>query len=175
VKKWSISLLALAGLVIVAAIAPAISSAASASPYCPEGQTGTPPYCTTPPPPPPPPTCASGQVGTYPNCVTPSLGVSGIKIKPNSTTLVLNINAPGTVKISGKGIKVKISNVQPGNVKLKLQLTPKEKKLLKKKGKLKLKVTITYTPTGGTPVTKHLTVTVVAKNKSNHGKSHSKH
>jgi 1A family penicillin-binding protein len=50
---------------------------------CPEGQTGTPPNCTT-----TPPTCPAGQTGTPPNCVTPSStcpkGQTGTP--PNCTT-----------------------------------------------------------------------------------------
>jgi hypothetical protein len=181
-KKWSI----LSSLVVIAALAVAAfatTGAASAGspyePYCPAGEEGTPPNChkheeggggggggggntggggTTNPP----PTCKTGEVGTYPNCVVPTVGVGGIKLQPNSTTLTLKINAPGTVKLSGKGVKGKLVNVKPGNVKIKVQLTSKEKKLLKKEGKVSLKVKITYTPTGGTPITKTIKVTVKA-------------
>jgi hypothetical protein len=181
-KKWSIisSLLVVAALA-VAAFATTGPAAAAGGPYtpeyCPTGYEGVPPYCTpviTPPPnegggggtinppPPPPPVCTTGQVGTYPNCVTPALSVSGIKIKPNTSTLILKINAPGTVKLSGKGIKGKLVKVSPGNVKIKVQLTSKEKKLLKEEGTISLKVKITYTPTGGSPVTKTVKVTIKA-------------
>jgi hypothetical protein len=184
-KKWSIiSSLVVVGVLAMAAFA--TTGVASATgpyePYCPAGQEGTPPNChpheeggggggggtptgggggtTTPPP--PPPTCTTGQVGTYPNCVTPAVGVGGIKLQPNSTTLTLKVNAPGTVKLSGKGVKAKLVKVSPGNVKIKVQLTSKEKKLLKKKGKVSLKVKITYTPTGGAPISKTVKITVKA-------------
>jgi hypothetical protein len=167
-KKWSISLIVAVGLVAVAAFALPTSSGA-AGPYCPvAGQ----PYkaCETPPPPPheTPKTCAAGQVGTYPNCVTPTIGVNEIKVKPNSSTVTLKVNAPGKLKVSGKGIASTTVSVTPGNVKVKVALTPKEKKLLAKKGKLNLKVTITYTPTGGTPVTKTIKITVKAPKQAHH-------
>jgi hypothetical protein len=174
-KKWSI----ISSLVVVAALAMAAfatTGAASAAgpyqPYCPTGEEGTPPNChkpggggggTT-----PPKTCAPGQVGTFPNCVTPTVGVNEIKVKPNSSTVTLKVNAPGKVKISGKGIASTTVSVKPGNVKIKVALTPKEKKLLKKKGKLNLKVTITYTPTGGSPITKTVKITVKAPKKAHH-------
>jgi hypothetical protein len=171
-KKWSISLLVLAALAITAFVVPATSSATGSSPYCPSGQTGTPPYCVTPPPtnpptnPPPPSVCAAGQVGTFPNCVTPAVSVGTIKINPKTTTVVLSVNAAGKVKVSGKGIKQKSIGVSPGNVKIKVQLTSKEKKLLKKKGKVKVSVTVTYSPTGGTPITKTIKLVIKSKAKS---------
>jgi hypothetical protein len=176
-KKWSISLVVASALLAVAAFALPASSGAVTGPYCPGPNPGeqykpcevTPPPTTPPsgggsttPAPPPAPTCTTGQVGTYPNCVAPAVGVGGIKLQPNSTTLTLKVNAPGTVKLSGKGVKAKLVKVSPGNVKIRVQLTSKEKKLLKKKGKVSLKVKITYTPTGGTPITKIVKITVKA-------------
>ncbi|MFT3865048.1 MAG: hypothetical protein QM729_12305 [Solirubrobacterales bacterium] len=169
-KKWSISLIVVSALGFAALALPTASSAASGQ-YCPgpyepykpceeehhEETTGGGGTTET------PKTCASGQVGTYPNCVTPAIGVQGIKIKPNTSTLILKINAPGTVKIYGKGIKAKLVKVSPGTVKIKVRLTPKEKKLLKKKGKVSLKVKIVYTPTGGTPIKKTVKVTIKSK------------
>jgi hypothetical protein len=154
-------------LLSAAALATAVMLVPSASAAnCPAGQEGTPPYCkTTPtkPTPPPPATCAAGQVGTPPNCVTPTVDVGGVKIKPGSSSITLSINTPGTVKVSGKGIKTKTVSAAAGAVKLKVILTPQEKKILKKKGKVKITATITYTPTGGTPMTKKVTIVVQGK------------
>jgi hypothetical protein len=189
-KKWSI----ITSLVVVSALAVAAFattlSASAAGPYepttCPTGYEGVPPYCTpvkTTPPgggggggggtttPPAPTTCPTGQVGTPPNCVVPAISVGGIKIKPNTSTLILKINAPGTVKISGKGVKAKLVKVKPGNVKIKVMLTPEEKELLKKTGKVSLKVTVVYTPTGGSPIKKTIKVTIKAPESKKH-KSH---
>jgi hypothetical protein len=159
-KKWSISLIVVSALGIAAFALPAASSAATTpcpAPYEPYKQ------CEEKPKEPPKEetkTCAAGQVGTYPNCVTPVLDVGSITVKPNSSTITLKINAAGTVKVSGKGIKTATVKVSPGNVKITVKLTSAEKKILKKKGTLKLKVTITYTPTGGSPITKTVKVTI---------------
>lgn len=168
-KKWSISLIVAAGLLVAAFAVPA--SAGAVGPYCPGPNPGeqykpcTPPTTTPPvvtPPAETPKTCAAGQTGTYPNCVTPSIDVSEIKVKPNSSTLTLAVNAPGKIKVSGKGLTTSTVSVKPGNVKIKLKLTPKEKAKLKEKGQLTITVKVTYTPTGGTPVTKTIKVTVKA-------------
>jgi hypothetical protein len=162
-KKWSISLVVAAGLMAIAVFALPASSGAATGPYCPgPGQPYKPCETTPPPKEEPPKTCASGQVGTFPNCVTPTVGVNEIKVTPNSSTVTLKVNAPGKLKVSGKGIASTTVSVSPGNVKVKIKLTPKEKEKLKEKGKLKLKVTITYTPTGGSPVTKTIKITVKA-------------
>jgi hypothetical protein len=187
-KKWSIisSLVVVAALAMAAFATTGIASAVGPyEPYCPAGEEGTPPNChpheeggggggeqpggggggTTnppPPPPPPPPPCATGQIGTYPNCVTPALDVGSITVKPNSSTVTFKVNAPGKVKVSGKGIATTTVSVKAGNVKIKVKLTKEEKEKLKKQGKLTLKVKVTYTPTGGTPVTKTVKITFKA-------------
>ena len=181
-KKWSI----ISSLAVFAALAvTAIASVgtASAANYCPTGEEGTPPYChkptggggggggtggggggTTEPP----KTCAAGQVGTSPNCVTPTIDVKEIKTTPNSSTISFVVNAPGKVKVSGKGILSTTVSVSAGKVKIKVKLTKDEKEKLKEKGKLTLKVTVTYTPTGGTPVTKTVKITVKSPSKGHH-------
>jgi hypothetical protein len=169
-KKWSISLIVVTGLLCVAAFALPTMAAAAPGPYCPgPGQPYKP--CETTPPSgggggggttEPPKTCAAGQTGTYPNCVTPTVDVSSVKVQPNSSTITLTVNAPGKIKVSGKGIASTTVSVTPGNVKIKVKLTKAEKEKLKEKGKLTLKVTVTYTPTGGTPVTKTIKITVKA-------------
>ncbi|MBS1676337.1 MAG: hypothetical protein JST08_03025 [Actinobacteria bacterium] len=116
----------------------------------------TPPTTTT------PQGCAAGQVGTYPNCITPTVSVAGVKFEENNSTVVLKVNAAGTVKVSGKGVKAKTTKVKSGNNKIKVQLTSQEKKVLSEKGKVSLKVTIAYTPTGGKATKKTVNVTVTA-------------
>lgn len=185
-KKWSI----ISSLAVVAALAVmAIASVgtASAANYCPTGEEGTPPYChkpvggggggggggtTTPPPTETPKTCAAGQTGTYPNCVTPTIDVKEIKTTPNSSTVSFVVNAPGKVKVSGKGILSTTVSVSAGKVKIKVKLTKEEKEKLKEKGKLKLKVNVTYTPTGGSPVTKTVTISVKAPSADKGHKGH---
>lgn len=170
-KKWSISLIVAAGLLVAAFAVPA--SAGAAGPYCPGPNPGeqykpceTPPKET--PPKETPKTCGAGQVGTFPNCVTPVVELNEVKVKPNSSTLTLQVNAPGKITVSGKGIVATTISVSPGKVKIKVKLTPKEKAKLKEKGKLVINVKITYTPTGGTPTTKTIKVTL----KSPKSKSH---
>lgn len=177
-KKWSISLIVAAGLLVAAFAVPA--TAGAAGPYCPGPNPGeqykpcetTPPPVVTPPvvtpPAETPKTCAAGQTGTYPNCVTPTIDVNEVKVKPNSSTVTLAVNAPGKVKVQGKGLQSTTVSVSPGNVKIKLKLTPKEKAKLKEKGKLTITVKVTYTPTGGSPVTKTIKVTVKAPQKKSH-------
>jgi hypothetical protein len=167
-KKWSISLVIAAGLLVAAFAVPA--SAGAAGPYCPGPNPGE-QYepCGTPPRQPPkevPKTCAAGQIGIYPNCVTPTVEMSSVKVRRTVSTVTLAVNAPGTVKVAGKGVKTKTVTVTPGNVKVKLKLKPKEKQKLQEKGKVKVKVKVTYTPTGGSPVTKTIKVTFKAGKKS---------
>jgi hypothetical protein len=134
-----ILLLSSAALLAAVMLIPSAASAAT----CPPGQEGTPPYCKD---------------------VPPTIDVETVKVTPGTSTVTLNVSAPGTVKVSGKGVKpssIKVSAA--GDVKVKVALTPAEKKLLNKKGKVTLKVTITYTPTGGSPITK--TVKIVVKKK----------
>jgi hypothetical protein len=192
-KKWSIitSLIVVSALA-VAAFATTVSAAAAGNPYepttCPTGEEGVPPYCKPVTPPPngggggggqggggggtTPTTCPAGQVGTPPNCVIPTLSIGGVKIKPNTSTLILKINAPGTVKVSGKGVKSKLVKVKPGNAKIKVLLTPAEKKLLKETGKVSLKVTIVYTPTGGSPIKKTVKITFKSPKSAPHKSKH---
>lgn len=107
--------------------------------------------------------CPAGQAGTPPYCTTPKLGVGGVTTTSTTPTLALKLNAPGKVKVSGKGVVPVTRSVEAGTVKLKVKLTAAQRRLLKKKGKLVLKVKVAYTPSGGTTQTK--TVKVVVKGK----------
>ncbi len=191
-KKWSIisSLVVVCAFAVAAFATTGVAAAADPyHPYCPTGEEGTPPYCH---PPTGPGTgnpgggggggntgggggggtgtgtgggsqaCPAGKVGVPPNCVTPALDVNEVKVNPNSSTVSMVVNAPGKVKVSGKGIVSSTVSVSAGKIKVKIQLTPKEKEKLKEKGELKFKVKVTYTPKGGTPVTKVVKITVKA-------------
>jgi hypothetical protein len=179
-KKWSISLLVVALGIAAFAALPSMSSAAAGGPYCPGPYQPYKPCEESPKEPPPKEEtkkCPKGQVGSYPDCVTPAVAFEGIKFNPNGSTLLLEVNAPGTVKVSGKGIKTTVVKVAAGKVKVKVLLTPKEKLLLAKKGELHLKVTITYTPTGGRPITKTVKITVKSPDTHHHdhGGGHGHH
>jgi hypothetical protein len=181
-KKWSIitSLVVFAALAVASFAAVGSASADPYHPYCPTGEEGTPPYChphtgggggggggtgggggggtgggggggTS--------SCPTGQVGAPPNCVTPTINVNKISTQPNSSTVTFKVNAPGKVKVSGKGVASTTVSVQPGKVKVKVKLTKAAKEELKEKGHLTLKVKVTYTPKGGTPITKIVKVT----------------
>jgi hypothetical protein len=147
-----VSLLCAAALAIAAFLA--VPSGAAAD-VCPPGQSGMPPYCTTPPP----PNCPAGQVGTPPNCVVPAFSIVGTKAGGQKLTVTFEVNAAGTLTVSGAGIASKSVDVAPGEVKIKLTLTSAAKRALKKKGKVKLKLSAVYQP-GADPQTKSLTVIV---------------
>ena len=74
--------------------------------------------------------------------------------------LVVNAPGPGTVALSGKGVKTQrveggatasVAVTNPGPVVLPIRAKGKAKKKLKKKGKVKVTVSVTYTPAGDPP------------------------
>jgi hypothetical protein len=162
-KKWSIATLSLALLSVAVLLAPAGASAAG-SPYCPSGQTGTPPYCQTPPPP-PPKVCATGQVGTYPNCITPAVSVGKARVNAQSAKVAVTVNAPGHVRISGRRIVGAFRVTSGGKVTLPVKLTKAGRRALKLSGRLRIKAKIVYTPDGGAPIAKSVTVVLKAHKK----------
>ena len=198
-KKWSIitSLVVFAALAVASFAAVGSASADPYHPYCPTGEVGTPPYCQ-------PSggggggggggtgggggggtggggggggggsSCPAGKVGTPPNCVTPTINVSEISAQPNSSTVTFKVNAPGKVKVSGKGVASTTVSVKPGKVKVKVKLTKAAKEELKEKGHLTIKVKVTYTPTGGKPITKIVKVTFKSQPEKGH-KGHKGH
>ncbi len=162
-RSWSFCLLLGAAFAMAALMTPGAASAAT----CPPGQTGTPPYCVTPPP--PPPHCEPGQVGTPPNCITPAISVKGVKVAGNNVFTTFEVNAPGTVSVSGKGIKQSSATTAGGALTIKLALTKQAKKVLRRKGKVRLKLTAIYQPVGATAITRNLTVVVKKHKHRKHG------
>jgi hypothetical protein len=88
------------------------------------------------------------------------------KVKRNkhkgTATLAVNVPGPGTLALSGKGLKPRragrtsrasasLAVSGAGTVKLLVKAKGKAKKMLNKKGKVKVKVSVTYTPTGDAP------------------------
>lgn len=131
-------LLLLAGTLAAAALA---SPATSAAAECPPGETGTPPYCTPNPQP-----SNKFNLGKVKH---PKTGVVTIRVK---------VSSGGTFTATGKWMrKAQAKGKAAGSFTLKLKLTKKGMKKLKKaKGRqLRIKVKFTFSPTGGTPRTKY--------------------
>jgi hypothetical protein len=170
-RTCSIGLLVAAALALAAILA--APSGASAA-VCPQGQSGTPPYCVKPPPKP----CPPGEIGVFPYCtkppVTPTFEVESVAVKGKSTSIVVEVNLPGSLNVHGKGIKSKTRRVLPGTDKVRVGLTRKAKRQLRRKGKLRLKIDLRYTPDGGTPITKTVKVSIKAGKKHHHRRHHKK-
>jgi len=88
------------------------------------------------------------------------LGAISRNKKKGTATVAANVPNPGTVKVSGKGVKTADSRAEaavnvskPGTVKLPIRAKGKQKSKLNSTGKVNVKATITYTPTGGTATT----------------------
>jgi hypothetical protein len=130
-----------------------------------------PPPAPGPPPPPPPAppvndiTVPGSSVafysnGSFPVSVTvPGAGLIALGQAPGSTTsrAIASAKRKPLVKRLTKAVS------QAGKVKLKVKLTKKGKKVLRKKHKLKVRLAITFTPTGGTANTEFTTVKVKKK------------
>jgi len=93
-----------------------------------------------------------------------SFGPLKRNVKKGIGTLAVKVPGPGTIALSGKGLKKsKASTSAAGTVKLKLKAAGKAQKKLKEKGKVKLKANVTFTPTGGDPATKSKSLTLKKK------------
>ena len=93
--------------------------------------------------------------------------------------LIVFVNAAGTVVVTqagssgreavaskaGKLLKRSSKSGGPKKVAVRLRLTKKAKKALRKKGKLKIKSQVTFTPTGGSANSKRATLKLKAKKK----------
>lgn len=127
-----------------------------------------PPPAPGPPPPPPPPNDIStpgGSVtfnnGTFTVPVTvPGPGTLTAGQAPAATTSRVTAAAAATKKLVKRATK---TVTQAGVVKLKMRLTKKGKKVLRKKGKVKVRLAITFTPTGGAANTEVAKITVKKK------------
>ena len=108
----------------------------------------------------------------------PSNSFSLGKVKDNrsngTATLTLDLPGPGTLSLSGKGVKAQRTGraarssraVNGGVVQLPIKAKGKAKRNLNRTGKVKVKVSITYTPTGevrGDPNTQTKRVKLVKK------------
>jgi hypothetical protein len=88
-----------------------------------------------------------------------SLGTPRRNRKRGTATELATVPNPGTLVVSGKGIKqassrqarTAVSVSQPGTIEVPIRATGKKKQQLNSTGKVKLSPTITYTPTGGSP------------------------
>lgn len=110
---------------------------------------------------------------------TPSDVFTFDKVKYNknkgTATLAVNVPGPGTLSLTGKGVKAQRPASEAvaskavsaaGTVKLPIKAKGKAKGKLNKRGKLKAKVKVTYTPTGdlpGVPNTQSKRVKLVKK------------
>ena len=75
-----------------------------------------------------------------------------VKGKVKGTTATISVVAPGEGKVlaSGAGLtSVHMNAAKAGTYKLKVSLTSKEKKLLRRRHKLKLKLRVSFAPTTG--------------------------
>lgn len=129
------------------------------------GTVDPPPADMTPPPTTPPATTLPLPVVTQdpPAVVLPTLKLAGstLKAKNGVATITINVNLPGSVAISGKGINaVKVKATKAGPTKLKLKLSSKLAKQLAKKRKLRLKLKVVFTPSSGAPTSRNVTINI---------------
>jgi hypothetical protein len=95
-----------------------------------------------------------------------TLGKSSLNKKKGTATVKVDVPNPGELTGSGKGAKVSSAAavtskaVSPGQAKLKVKAKGKSLQKLNDTGTAKLKLTVTYTPSGGTPSTQKLKVTL---------------
>jgi hypothetical protein len=112
-------------------------------------------------------------VFTYPDPpVLPGGGGGGDftlgKVKKNkrkgTAKLTVNVTAPGTLDLAGKGIKPASKEaLAAGKVKLTIKAKGNKKAKLNDKGKTQVKPEVTYTPTGGTPNTEDKKIKLVKR------------
>ena len=80
-----------------------------------------------------------------------TLGKAKANAKKGTATLNIDVPGPGSLKLSGKGVKSSTKNATAaGTVGLPVKASGKAAKNLAKNGKVTVKVTVTFTPTGGT-------------------------
>lgn len=97
-----------------------------------------------------------------------TLGKATVKKKKGTALLPVTVPGPGTLALSGGGIKAKTAGgpvavrsvVAAGTVSLKVKATGKKGKTLNSRGKVKVTPKITYTPTGGDTASKSTKVTL---------------
>jgi hypothetical protein len=87
--------------------------------------------------------------------------------KQGTATVVVNVSNPGTIAISGKGLKKRPSrNVAvAGTVQFKIASAGTKKRKLEKKGKVTLTPSMTFSPASGEPATMPFTIRLLQKRK----------
>lgn len=87
-----------------------------------------------------------------------TLGAIARNKKKGTATVSANVPNPGTVTVSGKGVKTAGSRAEtavsvsaPGKVNVPIRAKGKQKATLNATGRVNVKAKITYTPTGGSP------------------------
>jgi hypothetical protein len=121
-----------------------------------------------------PPGCTGGgavtiQPATPPRPPDNHFSFGSTKLR-STGTITLSLTAPGAGVFSATAHygstsfgKVSVRELAKGNLKLTIKPSAAGKRLLKKHTKLKLSVSVTFTPTGGTPLTRKLTVTLTGR------------
>ena len=103
--------------------------------------------------------------GTFTLPVTvPGPGTLGAAQAPAATTS--RATAAAKKKKLVKPVTKTVTKTGTSVVKLKMKLTKKGKKVLRKKGKLKVRLAITFTPTGGTANTEVTKITIKKKKRN---------
>jgi hypothetical protein len=93
--------------------------------------------------------------------------------KKGTATITVNAPNPGELVVTGNGVTgasavgaVSATTVSaPGPIELLIKAKGKKKRKLKRAGKVKVNPSITYTPTGGSPSTQSLKVTLKKRNR----------
>jgi PKD repeat protein len=98
--------------------------------------------------------------------ISPRPGFKIGKLKRNrkkgTGRLPITVEGPGTVVLSGKGVKrSRARAARAGTVQLKVRAVGRKLKKLNRTGKVRLALKITFTPDGGTPKTQRLKAKLV--------------
>lgn len=82
-----------------------------------------------------------------------TLGKLKRKRNKGTATLELTVPNPGTVQLSGAGVKAAAMAVAGGSVKLRIRAKGAKRRRLAENGKVALRANLIYAPTGGEPAT----------------------
>jgi hypothetical protein len=95
-----------------------------------------------------------------------SLGNTTRNKKKGKATITVNLSGPGSVAVSGKGLKAQQASLATptgGDVSVAVVAKGKVAKKLRKRGKATVSPTVTFTPTGGASATQSESVKLVKK------------
>jgi hypothetical protein len=102
-----------------------------------------------------------------PQAAAPENGFSFGKLKLNkkkgTATQVVNVPGPGTLTLSGAGVKGLTEQVAGGRVKLAIVPVAKKKKQVKRNHSAKIRIGVTFTPPGGSANTQARKLTLRTK------------